>query len=127
MESPKGTTIQESNFVKVIPGYAISSSPTYNLDDIKVVPNPYIVNSDQYPEDEWKKKLRFTRLPAECTISIYTITGEKVRVLEKKNSTDANKWWDLRSYNNQEIAPGLYIYVVEAGSNKKIGKFAVIR
>jgi len=34
----------------------------------------------------------------------------------------------LRSYNNQEVAPGLYIYAVETPSgNKKIDKFAVVR
>ena len=51
-----------------------------------------------------------------------------MRVLDHKNPSDSNKWWDLRSYNNQEIAPGLYIYVVEAsGVEDHIGKFAVIR
>ena len=41
---------------------------------------------------------------------------------------DGNEWWDLRSANNQEIAPGLYIYHVESNNGKeKIGKFAVIR
>ena len=40
-----------------------------------------------------------------------------------------NAWWNLRSYNNQEIAPGLYLYVVTAPgvSKTKIGKFAVVR
>ena len=41
---------------------------------------------------------------------------------------DGNAWWDLRSYNNQEVAPGLYIYVVEApGAEPKIDKFAIVR
>ena len=117
----------ETNYIKIIPGHAVASTIDYNLNDITVVPNPYVVNSGDYPEDEWKKKLRFTRLPSKCTISIFTISGEKVRVLEHNSLTNANKWWDLRSYNNQEIAPGLYLYVVEAGGKKKIGKFAVVR
>ncbi|SVC76952.1 uncharacterized protein METZ01_LOCUS329806 [marine metagenome] len=40
---------------------------------------------------------------------------------------DGNEWWDLRTVNNQEVAPGLYIYVVEASGSQHIGKFAVIR
>ena len=123
LESPKGTTVLDPNFVKVTSGYL----PSGNIDDIKVVPNPYIVNSG-YNETEYKKRIRFTRLPSECKLSIFTISGELVRELDHNSSTDGNIWWDLRSYNNQEIAPGLYIYVVQTPfGDKKIGKFAVVR
>ena len=91
------------------------------------MPNPYIVHSD-YNETEYKKRIRFTRLPTVCTITIFTISGEKVRELSHNNSIDGNLWWDLRSYNNQVVAPGLYIYVVETPEgNKKIDKFAIVR
>ena len=123
MESPKGTTVLDPNFVKVTSGYL----PSSNTDDVKVVPNPYFVNSG-YNETEYKKRIRFTRLPGECKLSIFTISGELVRELDHNSSTDGNLWWDLRSYNNQEIAPGLYIFVVQTPSgDKKIGKFAVVR
>ena len=70
--------------------------------------------------------MRFTRLPEQCTITIYTVTGEKVRVIEHRSG--GNEWWDLRSYNNQEVAPGLYFYVAETdGAKPKIDKFAIIR
>jgi len=72
-------------------------------------------------------------LPQTCTITIFTISGEKVRELKHNSATDGNLWWDLRSYNNQEVAPGLYIYIVKVddtplyyGKNK-IGKFAIVR
>ena len=69
----------------------------------------------------------------ECTIS-----GEKVITLDHDVSTESgvnddidggNHWWNLRSVNNQEVAPGLYIYVVEGvgPSDKCIGKFAIVR
>ena len=35
--------------------------------------------------------------------------------------------WDLRTVNNQELAHGLYMYAVESGSEKHIGKFVVVR
>ena len=35
--------------------------------------------------------------------------------------------WNIRSTNNQEVAPGLYIYVVESSGYDHIGKFAVVR
>ena len=66
-------------------------------------------------------------MPQSCTIKIFTVTGEKIRELNHENDIEGNAWWDLRSYNNQEVAPGLYIYTVEASGNKKIGKFAIVR
>jgi hypothetical protein len=51
-----------------------------------------------------------------------------VKVIERSSQFDGNEWWDLRTENNQEVAPGLYIYHVESNNGKeKIGKFAVIR
>jgi len=123
LESAKGTTNQDKNFVTVIPGFP----PESNLNNVKVVPNPYIVHS-KYNETLYKKQVRFTRLPEKCTITIFTITGEKVQKLNHYDQIDGNEIWNLRSYNNQEVAPGLYIYVVETpGGEKLIDKFAVIR
>ena len=97
------------------------------LDEIKVVPNPYIVRS-RFNETTNSRKMRFTNLPLECRISIFTVTGEIVKVIERSSQFDGNEWWDLRTDNNQEVAPGLYIYHVESRNGKeKIGKFAVIR
>ena len=105
----------------------VSSVVDTTLDTIKVVPNPYIVRS-RFNETSISRKLRFTNLPQECRISIFTVTGELVKVLDHNNQFDGNEWWDLRSANNQEIAPGLYIYHVESNNGEeKIGKFAVIR
>ena len=72
--------------------------------------------------------MRFTRLPDKCDISIYTVSGEFVTSISHDDPFDGNEWWNLKNGNNQEIAPGLYIYVVETPSgNKKINKFAVVR
>ena len=71
-----------------------------------------------------------------CTIKIFTVTGELVNTLAHNLENDydgdtadeGNEWWDLRTYNNQEVAPGLYIYVIEASSGETYtGKFAVVR
>ena len=95
-------------------------------DSVGVVPNPYIVRSG-YKESEYLRQIRFTNLPNECTISIYTVTGEFVFEFKHVSSTSGNAWWDLRSANNQEVAPGLYVFHVKGAGKEKIGKFAVIR
>jgi len=52
-------------------------------------------------------------------------TGEmldvKIRCSKKlDDALDGNEWWNLRTYNNQEVAPGLYIYVVETPGGEKL-------
>jgi len=97
------------------------------LKAIKVVPNPYLVSA-QWEQSQYTKKLLFTNLPSECTIKIYTLTGEFVNMLEHTNPYDDSEAWDLTTINRQEVAPGLYVFAVELPDGKKhIGKFAIIR
>ena len=100
-----------------------------DLDQITVNPNPYVVSS-AYNEDIYGNRLIFNNLPKQCTIKIYTITGEHVSTINHgdTNNLDGTNHWDLRNMNDDLVAPGLYIYTVEAGSlEPKIGKIVIIR
>ncbi|NQV37185.1 MAG: T9SS type A sorting domain-containing protein [Candidatus Marinimicrobia bacterium] len=122
IENSKGTTILDPNFVTVYPG----PYPQNDLSKVKVVPNPYIVHS-RMNETEVVRKIRFTHLPESATIKIYTVNGEYVNTVKHNDPTLGAVFWNLRTENNQEISPGLYIYVVESGDKKHVGKFAVVR
>ena len=106
-----------------------------DFEQVRVVPNPYLVHSD-FESASSGGRIRFTKLPHECRIRIYTVSGELVDTFEHQsiNNTDGvvnsgNEWWDLKNDNGVDISPGLYIYVVESidESFKHIGKFAVVR
>ena len=129
IENSKGTTILDRNFSQNYPGI----QPQKDLSHVKVVPNPYVSRSI-FKESEFMRKIRFTNLPIQCTIKIYTISGELVQSISHDNPSSGNEWWDMRTLNNQEVGPGLYLYHVKnnsVGVNKNaqeiIGKFAVIR
>ena len=129
IENSKGTTILDRNFSQAYPGI----QPQENLSNVKVVPNPYIARS-QFKESEFQRQIRFTNLPRQCKIKIFTISGELVYEFEHDDEFSGNEWWDMRTVNNQEIAPGLYLYHIEKiGSGNEgtveevVGKFAVIR
>ena len=128
IEGGKGTSNNDKNFITLTSGPKATETLENN---IKVVPNPYIARSN-YNETEYLKQIRFTNLPQQCVITIYTISGEKVISLNHSDIENGSKFWNLRSINNQEVAPGLYIYVVEDTNsnnerNKFIGKFAIVR
>ena len=101
-----------------------------DLDNISVVPNPYVVNSI-FNEQDHSNRIRFTRLPSKCQITIFTISGEFVDEIKHEsinNNSDGNEWWDLKNKRGRKVAPGLYIYKVETENGlSMIGKFAIVR
>lgn len=108
---------------------------TNTLDKIRVVPNPYVVTNAiepldlQNPRDRGQRRLYFDLLPKDCTIRIFTVTGELVDTIEHHTTMDDGKaFWDLTTKDNFPLAFGVYIYHVDAGAlGQKIGRFAVIK
>jgi hypothetical protein len=108
-------------------------SPRNSLDEVKVVPNPYIISAT------WERKrlgdpllgepirdLAFINLPGECTIEIYTLDGDLVKEIRHNDGT-GTEFWDIRSNYNQLLSTGVYFYYIESKVGEKIGKFAIVR
>jgi hypothetical protein len=98
-----------------------------------VVPNPYVGSASFEPErfaisGRGLRRMEFRNLPQSCTIRIYTVRGELVQTLYHEGSTQGFVAWNLRTKDNLDVAPGLYIFHVDAGKfGEKIGKFAIIK
>ncbi|MGH7599185.1 MAG: hypothetical protein ACREOI_22745, partial [bacterium] len=98
-----------------------------------VVPNPYVGSASFEVErfavsGRGERRMEFRALPANATIRIYTVRGELVQTLRHDGSNDGYVAWDLRTKDNLDIAPGLYIFHVEGnGAGTHIGKFAIIK
>jgi hypothetical protein len=96
-----------------------------DLSKIKVVPNPYLAHA-LWENKEGIRKIQFTHLPNECTIRIYTLAGDLVKVIEHSNGTGTEDW-DMLNKDQMGIVPGVYFYHVESKYGEKLGKFAVIK
>ncbi len=98
-----------------------------------VVPNPYVASASFEPAPfavfgRGDRRIEFRSLPRSCTIRIYTVHGDLVQTLYLNNSTSGMVAWDLRTKDNLDVAPGLYVYQVDAGPvGKYICKFAIIK
>jgi len=68
----------------------------------------------------------FTRLTLRATINIFTISGEKVRTVEKNSNIDS-AGWDLRNASGSQVASGLYLYVVKGEGSVRQGKLVIVR
>ncbi len=105
-----------------------------NMDEIRVVPNPYIVThlAEKRPtriRPQQERELHFIHLPARCTIRIFNVAGQLIQTLTVNNPIETDRYvWNMLTKDNLELAYGVYIYHVEApGIGEKVGKFAVIK
>jgi hypothetical protein len=98
-----------------------------------VVPNPYIESASFEPSrfnvtGRGDRRMEFRGLPARATIRIYTVRGELVQTLRHDGSDDGFVEWNLRTKDNLDVAPGLFIFQVEApGAPSHLGKFAIVK
>ena len=95
------------------------------LDRINVVPNPFYLFGP-YDPAAGNYQLKFQHLPARCTIRIFNLGGDLVRVIEKDDPSLSWANWDVKTENGLPVASGIYIYAVDApGFGVKIGKMAI--
>ncbi|MEW5798087.1 MAG: hypothetical protein AB1728_03680 [Bacteroidota bacterium] len=98
-----------------------------------VVPNPYVGAASFEPapfgvQGRGDRRMEFRNIPLNSVIRIYTVRGDLVETLRQDGSTDGYVAWDLRTKDNLDVAPGLYIFHVDAGdAGTSIGKFAIIK
>ena len=103
----------------------VSAAVSQNLDKIRVVPNPYLGRA-KWENSPGEHKLQFANLPDQCTIRIYTLSGELVRTLDHGDGTGTEDW-DMLSEAGRGIAAGMYLFHVESEYGNHTGKFAVIK
>lgn len=117
-----------------ISGTDIAPLNANSLDAVRVVPNPYIMYS-VYEQESGTRRIMFTNLPPEGRIRIYTASGQFVQQMTWGPGDlmgNGDLFYNLRTVEDNEMAAGVYLYLVEAtgpvgGNAKKLGKFIIIR
>ena len=79
------------------------------MDLIKVVPNPYYAFSD-YENNQTDNTVKFTNLPGEVTITIYSLDGTLMRQI-KLDDNEAQTYydWDIKNTAGVKLASGMYL------------------
>ncbi len=100
-----------------------------SLSQIRVVPNPYHLSSTlgELRFDQ-PNQIKFFDIPGQCTIKIFTESGELIQTLEHTDGS-GDEEWNLITSSNQVIVSGVYIAVVTNNDTgeSEIVKFVVIR
>ena len=121
----------------IIPSKSIDAATQRNPG---VVPNPYRMDGDYaniWWEDwenqgenwtEFKRRIDFVNLPGNCTIRIFTLSGDLVDTVYNRDG-DTRETWDILSKDVQAITSGIYLFSVSptSGGDNYIGKFVIIK
>ncbi len=98
-----------------------------------VIPNPYVGAAAFEPQrfaisGRGERRMEFRAIPQGGVIRIYTVRGDLVQTLRQNGSLEGFVAWNLRTKDNIDVAPGLYVFHVDApGFGEHVGKFAIIR
>jgi hypothetical protein len=97
-----------------------------DLENIGVVPNPY-KGASAYERSQLIDQVRFTNLPNQATIRVFTLSGTLIKTIEK-TSSERFITWDLTTDNALPIASGMYLVHVDVPNlGSKVIKFAVVK
>jgi hypothetical protein len=99
---------------------------TGTLATIQVIPNPY--RGSAAWENGTDRRVAFVGLPGKATIRIYTVAADLVKTLYHDDPNDDEQFWDLKNSDGQEVAPGVYLWAVDAGElGTAQGKMLIIK
>lgn len=117
---------------------------------IGVYPNPYKTGAAWDGTGSRNRKIYFTNLPEQCTIRVYTVSGDLVATIDHNSATyngDDIGWfddlsdpsksyfsggehaWDLLSTTKTSVAQGTYFFTVHDKQTGKVqtGTFVIIK
>jgi len=100
---------------------SIRETAVSDLTQARVYPNPVRPNVAD------KGVITFDRIPIGTRIQLFTAKGELLETLDVTEQDHNQKKWWLTSNNTADVSTGIYIYVLEFDTQKKIGKIAVIK
>ena len=93
---------------------------------VYAVPNPFVVKSG-FTGLGVEDKIGFYGLPEKCTIRIYSFSGQHIETIEHDRQAFSTAWFQV-TRNNQDIASGVYFYVVKTpDGDKTSGKLIIIK
>lgn len=108
------------------------------LEMINVVPNPYYAYSS-YEDSQFETNVKITNLPAQATVTIYSLDGKFIRKYERDEAPAMLRGahrpvgqrqispaleWDLKNFKGIPVSSGIYlIHVAAPGLGERTLKF----
>ena len=87
-----------------------------------LLPAPTLTETIVYPNPAECDAVTFDKLPLGTNIYIYDVAGNCIAAFERTERERDRKVWNLSG-----ISSGIYVYVLESETDRRIGKLSVIR
>jgi flagellar hook capping protein FlgD len=114
--------------------FSVMGAPSTNTSDVFVFPNPWRPHGPNAGTAAGQTGtdaggITFSSIPSECTIKIYTLSGELVRNIHHSDLTGpvGQEVWDGKTSGGDRAASGVYLWRVESATDGKNGKLMIIR
>jgi hypothetical protein len=114
--------------------YALMGGAESNASDVYVFPVPWRPHGPNAGTGAGETGtdtggMTFSNLPSECSIKIYTLSGELVRQIQHSDLSGSvgQEKWDGNTSGGNHAASGVYLWRVESATDGKNGKLMVIR
>lgn len=128
-------TSRDTFYIKTTAGKVTAEKAKSALDNIYVVPNPYVGYNEMEPvnkltgQSRGERRIYFENLPPVCKIRIFTVAGDPVQEINHDSPFEnGREYWNLLNRDGFSVAYGLYIAHIDApGVGEKIVKFALIK
>ncbi|MFH1700097.1 MAG: hypothetical protein ABIE07_05870 [Candidatus Zixiibacteriota bacterium] len=137
------SVLESAPNLSAVQAYALPSVELVEAEalNVKVFPNPYRIdggyaadgyeNRDRTRSAERTRAINFTNLPKICTIRIFTLAGDLIKLInhfEPDGGPKAQRdTWNVVSRNTQAITTGIYIYTVSSEMGEQIGKIVIMK
>ncbi len=139
----KPRRFSEGDRLLITPNYKLSPSTVYafevkaietgpdiaksQLSEIGVFPNPYFGRSER-EQNSRQTVVTFTNLPPTCTIRVFSLQGDLVREIRRKNQNLSSlEDWNLNNAKGVPVASGMYLVHIETPVGNKILKLAIVQ
>lgn len=97
------------------------------MEKITVVPNPFRGESGFVGTGDTKNQIGFYGMPARATIHIFSYAGQLIETIEHEDPVYSTAWFQV-TRNGQDIASGVYFYVVTTPEGEETsGKLIIIK
>ncbi|OGH64005.1 MAG: hypothetical protein A3I06_11750 [Candidatus Lindowbacteria bacterium RIFCSPLOWO2_02_FULL_62_12] len=123
---PTFTVNDKMNYVEAVVNHltifaVLGRAPAATVDNAIAYPNPFKPNSGL-----GHTQVFFDNLPDGARIRIYDVSGQIVDEIDMVVGT-GRAVWDATNKHGISVASGVYIYMIEGGGARKIGKVMVIK
>jgi len=125
----------QNNTFGVVGAASLKRAGVSDLSNVRVVPNPYNIASPRMMYEGGSEKINFFNLTGNCTIRIYTLTGDLVSTIEHDDGSGDEAWdnptgelYQVTS-ETQRAVTGVYIANIHDNDTEESVnvKFVIIR